>query len=316
MGFNTVLRAAFGLMLLLAALLQMGASAAAADEDSKRLTLALQPGKKSPQRLRAAERLAARLGEQLGVEASVRVPADAQEALEALSFGQITAAWFEAPLCLAAREIAGAELVAAKVFSNGETSGASVWLALRDGGIASLADARGKAAAFVARGSASGYLLPMARLIREGLMEQGGGPEDFFARRLFAGSPEKALRALLDGRADVAAVDAGAPERCLSPQERERLAVLASQGPIPAPALMIHPDLPADFKKRLGDAFLELNQPEHRPLLRAALGASEIRAVDAREHFRPLEEALALLAPSALAGEAAESAGESNPVAG
>lgn len=83
----------------------------------------------------------------------------------------------------------------------GRTFYRSVLLARKDGPVRSLADVAGRRVAFVDQYSASGFVFPGLHLRRAGLIPDG---LPAFSQQ-FAGSHDKAVRALLEGRADVAA---------------------------------------------------------------------------------------------------------------
>lgn len=87
------------------------------------------------------------------------------------------------------------------VQTDGSTGYYSVALALKDSGIAGIADARGKKLGYADPDSTSGYLIPLVTL-----PEALGGqkPDEFFAETSFNGGHENNVLALLDGKIDVA----------------------------------------------------------------------------------------------------------------
>jgi phosphonate transport system substrate-binding protein len=234
--------------------------------------------------------MAASLSEKLGIEVKVHLPTHYAAVIEAMRFGHADAAYFSARPYLMAHEAAGAEALVAEVRTNGETFYYSQWYALKDSGIKTLADAKGKTGAFTSPTSTSGYLYPMAKLVKDGHIEKGGKPDDFFSRHVFAGGYEQALRALLAGQADVAAASDYALEKYLTPEERERIVVISRQGPVPSHLIAVRDDLPQNLKDKLRDTLLNMDPKT----LKEVYGAEKFKAVTHEEHVAALDEALEL----------------------
>lgn len=135
------------------------------------------------------------------------------------------------------------------------------YLVVRDAGrFPTLGSLRGSRIAWVDRGSAAGYLFPRALLRFRGL-----DPAAFFSEEIFAGDHPSALRMVLEGRADVAAIassfiDAGAAERLAGASEVE---VVAKSERIPYDCVGIRRDLPRSLARRVRDALLSLHA-DHR----------------------------------------------------
>jgi len=91
------------------------------------------------------------------------------------------------------------EAIAAPVAADGALGFHSILVARAGGGIASLADARGKSIALAGEDSVAGRLVPEQAFAAEGI-----APEDYFARVATVADPAAAIAALLSGNVDVA----------------------------------------------------------------------------------------------------------------
>lgn len=144
-----------------------------------------------------AELLAQWFFRHLGVRASIAV-APSYEALQAaIERREVDLAWAPPVVCAAVQRTSLAILKAVR--SHGSSYRAA--LVVRTGEAASLHELRGARAAWVDRLSTGGYLLPMAWL-----RERVGEPDDMLGEQVFMGSYGRALRAVLEHEADLAAV--------------------------------------------------------------------------------------------------------------
>src|SRR5437899_12639732 len=125
-------------------------------------------------------------------------------------------------------------------------------------GLKSIADLKGKRFAFVDPKSASGYVYPRAMLIEKGI-----NPETFFKEAIFAGSHDKVIAAVLEGRVDAGAIYDGAlgvAKRSGIPVES--LVTLASSDPIPHDAIAVRIGLDETVAKRIQSALINLDKSE------------------------------------------------------
>ncbi len=142
-----------------------------------------------------------------------------------------------------------------------------------EGNIQSVGDLKGKTIAFVDPTSSSGYLLPY-----DYLMRQGVNPEKDLASFRFAGSHSAALRMLALGQVDAAASGSGMRDilrselKDIDGQGDTRLRILANAGAIPYDALCVQGSVPESGRRKLKEAFLELNtlSPQGRAVWRAS----------------------------------------------
>src|SRR5712692_9860860 len=131
-------------------------------------------------------------------------------------------------------------------------------VARKDSGLKTIADLKGKRFAFVDPKSASGYVYPRAMLIEKGI-----NPESFFKETIFAGSHDKVIAAVLEGRADAGAIYDGA----LGVAQRSGVAVdglltLASSDPIPHDAIAVRIGMDEELAKRIQLALINLDKTE------------------------------------------------------
>jgi len=131
-------------------------------------------------------------------------------------------------------------------------------VARKDSGLKTIADLKGKRFAFVDPKSASGYVYPRAMLIEKGI-----NPETFFKETIFAGSHDKVIAAVLDGRVDAGAIYDGAigvAQR--SNVSTENLITLAGSDPIPHDAIAVRIGLDEALAKKIQLALINLDKSE------------------------------------------------------
>ncbi|MBF0224930.1 MAG: phosphate/phosphite/phosphonate ABC transporter substrate-binding protein [Desulfobacterales bacterium] len=110
--------------------------------------------------------------------------------------------------------------------------------------------------AFVDPKSASGFLYPRAMLIK-----QGKDPDLFFNKTIFAGSHDKVIKNVLDGKVDGGATYDGAFK--LASQQgipTNQLVILSETEPIPYDAYTARKDLPIVIIKKVQEFFLSLSK--------------------------------------------------------
>jgi phosphonate transport system substrate-binding protein len=239
------------------------------------------------------------LAGELGRPVEAIVPLSGAVIIEGLANGTIDVAYVSASDMLNARDRGAARLLLAGEI-RGRTHYQSYWLALKEASYGSVAELRGQPIAFASRTSTSGYLIPLYDLHRRGLIPANGTPEDFFGpgNVWFGSGYVSAVERVLRGEARAAAVSDYVfdQDKHLSATQRDRLRVVAAQGPVPTHVLAVSQRLPAAEQARLKRAFLSLNRPEHDPLRERAF-VSRLVEVDEAEHLRPLVEAIALVRP-------------------
>ncbi len=161
-------------------------------------------------------------------------------------------------------------------------------------GIKSVEELRGRTVAFVDPASSSGYIYPMVLLIKRGLVRDRD-PKTFFKDALFAGTHEAALRAVLQGRVDVATTFDLAPQVHLKePALVSQLTAIAETPEIPEAGICARPGLPPAALQALKRALLGMKKPEHAAALKGIYdidGFAEARDAD----YDPVRDALTLM---------------------
>src|SRR5712692_5779849 len=148
--------------------------------------------------------------------------------------------------------------IIAQSIIEGSATYRGIIVARKDSGLKSIADLKGKRFAFVDPKSASGYVYPRAMLL-----ERGIEPATYFKTTTFAGSHDKVIAAVLEGRADAGAIYDGA----LGVAKRsgvvvENLLTLASSDPIPHDAIAVRIGLDEKLAKRIQFALINLDKSE------------------------------------------------------
>jgi phosphate/phosphite/phosphonate ABC transporter binding protein len=263
--------------------------------DQPRLVIALKPDK-NPEAM-AAERgeLSRLLAAALGRSVEVIVPTSAAVISTGLANGTIDAAH------VASTDIAKESLdptkpaparVALAVQLHGKTSYSSIWLTLADKPYTGIAQLAGKPVAFASRTSTSGCIVPLYDLQQKDLIKAGGSPADFFGSgNVFYGTGYvSAVERVLDGSAEAAAVSdyVFAGGKHLTPEQKARLRILASQGPVPTHVLVIRTALPVTEGAALAKAIAGLEGG-----LRDRVFGGALVEVDEQAHLAPIRAALA-----------------------
>jgi phosphonate transport system substrate-binding protein len=166
---------------------------------------------------------------------------------------------------------------------------------VRRGGPKTLAELRGRRAAWVQRDSAAGYLVP-----RLHLAAQGFDVLRFFSRELFVHSHAAVIDAVVAGEVDVGAtfcnVDLPSGRVVRSAWQDEQgqsirsVEALATVGPIPNDALVAACAMPAAARAALTRWLLTLDG-RAKDIFASLMGASGFR-VPAEQHYQMLRHAL------------------------
>lgn len=251
---------------VLAALLLPVAQLAAAEP----LRIAFIPQENPEKLIGDIDLVTAWLGERLGVPVEGFVTIDHAAAVEALRAGAADITFAGALPYVLAHEQIGAEVLLAEVYRGKPTYQAKIFV--RQGsGIETVADLEGKTIAFADPISESGYLYPLEIVSEQGHLRPGEDPQAFFSRVYFAGGYQQAIQAVANGLVDAAGVSEFA-DLLLSPAQQAEVRAVAASEPIPSHAVIARPGLEPALKERFIEALLELNQPDHRWLLKHLYG--------------------------------------------
>ncbi|BBK40326.1 putative selenate ABC transporter substrate-binding protein [Allostella vacuolata] len=239
-----------------AAILPIAMAPAHAQGPGNVLRVGLIPSEDSRAMLEASKLLLAAIEKNLGMKVQGFVATDYNGVIEALRAGHIEVAYL-GPFSY----VLGTTVAAIEAFCTAETAKAgrtyyhSQIIALKESGITTLADLRGRTFAFVDPSSTSGHLFPKAGLIREGI-----DPDKFFGRVLFTGSHDANALAVANKRVDAATIadriyDAAVAKKLIDP---EKVQVVWRSGPIPESPTVWRRNLPDDLKQRIRKAFLDI----------------------------------------------------------
>ncbi len=274
------------------ALLAAGCSRAGDGE----VVVALKPDK-DPDRMHQEQRaLETWLAERLDRPARVVIPTSGAVIIEGLANGTIDAAYISATEMIQARDAGFATLLLAGEI-DGKTSYSSYWVSLKEKPYESVADLRDRRIAFSSRSSTSGFIVPFWDLHKQGLVEEGGRPEDFFGQgNVWYGiGYVTAVERVLAGEAEAAAVSYYVldEDRHLTAEQRDRLKKVAEQGPVPTHVIAVRRGVDDETRAGLRRVFLELNE-EGSTELRDKIFTSKLVEVDEEEHLGGLFEEIRL----------------------
>lgn len=285
------------LLLLTGVLFCLGLSALHARLSVAEVVVALKPDKNPDAMLAEQRALQAFLADRLGSRVRVIVPLSTAVIVEGFANGTVDLGYLSATDMARIRIQGSAALLLAGEFPGGRTSYQSYWLTLRDRPYRSIEDLRGRPVAFASRTSTSGFLVPLLDLRERGLVGEDGSLEAFFGRgnALFGVGYVSAVERVFSGEAEAAAVSDYVfdQDKHLSSEQRGRLRVLQSQGPVPSHVLAVRASLPAADQAALRNALLAMNEAPHAGL-RDRVFTTKLVVVSPDEHLAPLAAALTL----------------------
>lgn len=285
----------------LAALLLAGCSKPAASSQNpnapalKELVIALKPDKDPESMLAERASLEKSLSAEVGIPVKVIIPLTSTVILEGFGNGTVDLGYLSSTDMLnARREKMASILLAGEI--DGKTAYISYWLALKEKPYASVADLRGKPITFASKTSSSGYVVPLAGLVRRGLLKPGADPEEFFGKGnvSFGTGYTSAVERVLNGDSEACAVSYYVldKDKHLTPEQRAMLKKIDQQGPVPTHVLAIRSSMPPEDRAKILRAFKAF--AADYPELRDKIFTSNMVEVDENAHLAPLEEDLRL----------------------
>jgi len=216
------------------------------------------------------------------------------ELVDAVLEGDVEFACLPAVAYVRAKQLGAIRLLAV-LERNGSTMYSAAVLARR-GVVTSIAEIRGKRAAWVDAWSAAGYTIPRWMMRAAGI-----SPDADLASQGFLGSYAAVVEALRAGTADIGAgfctVGAAGEVIAKSWRDDDGLAVLATSDPFPGDTLCARADLSEEFEKFVVAALQDVSRAS--PVLRL-LGATRLVKGDP-DAYAMLEKALASDAPASVA---------------
>ena len=266
-------------------------SPAFSEDLAPEVVVALKPDKDPDKMFAERTALAEALGAAIGRPVKVIIPLSSAVIVEGLSNGSIDLGYLSATDMVNARKTNAADVLLVGEI-DGERHYESLWIALADKPYKSIADLRGKPIAFASRTSTSGYLIPLLDLKNAGLISTK--PEDLFGQgNVWYGTGYmSAVERVLAGEAEAAAVSdyVFEKDKHLTPEQKARLKVVDTQGPVPTHVLAISKRLSPGARQQLLKAVQDFS--EKNPTLRDAVFTSRLVECDADTHLLPVVKAL------------------------
>lgn len=251
---------------------------------------------KDPRKIKeTADRVGEEISREIGVPVDVVVPSSYGAVVQALVSDKAHVAYVDGLSFLLARQEAPVALILAEE-RKGRTSYDSIFVVAKDSEFQSLSDLKGKHMIFTSPTSTSGYVMAYSRLVNEGLLEKREDPKNYFGKVSYGGGYDKALLAVLNGQADVAAVsdytmEGPKADVYLKPEQRQKLRILTRTPGVPTHSIVIRSSLPEDLQEKIKNALLKLSN-EKPELFADVYGASKLVEVQGDEHVAKAVEAL------------------------
>lgn len=275
------------------AMLESGANFGGTGEAKPLLTLGMTRPIGEEAATFSAEQLNAYLSAQLGGPVVTRLYADAADLGDALSIGQVDAAWLTPIAYVRAKERAAVEPVA-RLSRGGFASYRSVVFTRADSKVSSLEDLKGRRMAWVGPGSASGRAFPRAHLKRIGKI-----PDTFFGSQMDAADHKAVCQVVAEGLADAGATlsdERPAGETAVVDGCREagydpaKFKIVERTGVIPGDVIATRAALPAVVHAKVKDALLGMSKSEQGTAQLKAIFHADGFASVSDDDFAPVRE--------------------------
>lgn len=290
--------------LLAASLISVSAIKA---ESNGQLVVVFQKQRDPAQMKAAAEKTGKVIEEILHKPVAVQVPSDYSASVQALVSKRADVAYMDSLSFLLAKRDGGAAILLGEerldASGKARTEYDSVFVAAKGSKLNSFDDLASSAKdlriAFTSRTSTSGYLFPYLRFVREGVLKPKQSPEEAFKSVVYAGSYDLAVKQVLTGRADVAAVsfysvEGSAAEKYLSKEDLSKIKIIARTSGVPTHVIAVRGGMPENEQLELKRTFLELSH-SHPELLDDVYGTSHFVEVDPQKHALATQQAVEAL---------------------
>ncbi len=222
------------------------------------LRMGLIPADDAESQMRNYQPVADYLSEKLGMKVEMSVTQDYTAAVEAMRSKHIDMAWFGPfSYVLAAKEAGAEALVVGIRRDTGESTYRTVIVTRANSGIKKLEDLKGRTFAFVDPASTSGNLFP--RLV---FSKNGIDPEKDFKSIIYAGTHNGVELAVKNRTVDAGA-DSDTSYALMTKEgqiDPKVNVVIFTSDPIPGSPIAIRGDLPADFKNKVQEVLINMDQ--------------------------------------------------------
>ncbi len=240
--------------------------------------------------LKGGQEIAQRLEKATGLHFKTSVATSYAAVAEARGAGKVDVGWLATFSYVLAREKYGVDILLIVIrFGSPFYRGQIMVGANR--GIDKLTDLKGKTFAYVDPASTSGHLYPKSLLLSKGFV-----PETFFDKRVFVGSHNAVVLAILKGEVDGGAAydDARAAVAKSFPEVYEKVKVIAHTQNIPNDVVAVRKGLNPLLQQRIKEGLKYIAKtPEGSSVLKKVYGISGLADLDA--FFDPVREAGKLL---------------------
>ncbi len=252
---------------------------------------------KNPDEIQAtAKTVAEFLTQKIGKKVEVLVPTSYGTTAQGLISKKVHVAYMDSlPYILASKE-ADLEVIAVEK-RKGRTDYDSLIVVHKDSPIKTLKDLNGKSMAFTSQTSTSGYLFPFAKLVQNKSIKKADDLNSYFSKISYAGGYDKALIAVANGQADVAAFSDyvyEGPKADLygNAETRAKVRVLERIPGVPTHLVTVSKVLSQELRNKIQEALLQLSK-EKPELIASVYGASELVKPDSKKkHVEKTELAL------------------------
>jgi phosphonate transport system substrate-binding protein len=242
-----------------------------------------------------------------GIHFDIKSGASYAAVVEGMCGDKADIAWFGAVTYGQAKEKCGVELLAVDV-EDGDSSYYSGLFVRKDSGIKSVADLKGKTAAFGSTSSTSSFNFPVAMIIAAGV-----DPVKDLSKVVIAGSHSASLAALSEGKVDMAAASYNSFEKAAQKGaiDPALFMTLEKSQPIPNPPLAMNKGLTPELKAKLRLAFSEIHTKIDPSNIRG-YGGKKVDRYDTNFDEKKIFEALSKLnaVTSTVKAEMVEKAGQ------
>lgn len=231
--------------------------------------------------------LAAYLSGKLGVKVRFTILSRYGDIVDRFVARDMDGAFFGIFTAVLAQEKLGVVPVVRQMGLDGSTAASGYMFARKDSGIRSVADMKGKRAAFVDRATATGFIFPLALLREAGIKDL----DEYFSEYYFTGSHASAIYAVLDGRADVGAAKSRILDKLSrkDPLIEDEIRIIAKSQSLPDTTLCIRKDIPVALKRKLTEALTAMDKdPKGKEALKTLGALKFVRA--GRADFRAVIE--------------------------
>ncbi len=270
-----------------------------------KITIAIQPTQQADEIMPKAKELETFLESRVNADIEIYVPMSYSAVVESLRFGHAQVGLMSAWPAAASAKLAGTDVVLAEVREvmidgkkTNETYYYSYYIVMKNSSYTRLEDLKGKRAVYASLTSTSGYLFPVAKLVEKSLITRPAAgkeadPKEFFGTVTTADGYGPAWEELKRGQADVGVIAGDVSEK-LFVEIQDNTRVIETQGPIPSHGIVFSRSLEEPLRSELINAFMELNKPEHRDLMRKLVSSIFVgfKKTSNEEHFAGLSGAL------------------------